>query len=358
MGNCAGGEQNKEEVAKHREIEQRIREQKKVLATETKILLLGAGDTGKSTLIKQIKLIYKTGFTQDERHIFRDNIATNILVWMHTLIAAVQNLGLEWESADSKSTAATIVQQIGGGSLPPLDQRFSVLTSNSELLKKLWSNPVIQNAFEQSHSFQLGESAKYFFDNLGRIGDSSYLPSDDDILFCRARTCGVVETTFQVEGQSFRVVDVGGQRSERRKWIHCFHEVTSVIFFAALSEYNLVLFEERGVNRMKESLKLFDEIVNCVWFRDTPVILFLNKSDLFREKLTTHPLKDYFPTYSGGNDFKTGCDFVQKLYLSRNQVEKRPIYPHITCCTDTKQVAQLLNAVRDIVLKSTMAVNF
>eukprot|EP00009_Paramoeba_aestuarina_P007404 CAMPEP_0201521224 /NCGR_PEP_ID=MMETSP0161_2-20130828/14285_1 /ASSEMBLY_ACC=CAM_ASM_000251 /TAXON_ID=180227 /ORGANISM="Neoparamoeba aestuarina, Strain SoJaBio B1-5/56/2" /LENGTH=266 /DNA_ID=CAMNT_0047919819 /DNA_START=74 /DNA_END=871 /DNA_ORIENTATION=+ len=266
MGNCAGGGGgDPQDMEKHRQIERDIRDDRKALATETKILLLGAGDTGKSTLIKQIKLIYKAGFLDEERHIFRDNIATNILVWMHTLIAAVQNLGLEWQNADSKAMAAKIVQQIGGGSLPPLDQRFPVLTNNGDLLRALWKDPVIQKAYDQSHSFQLGESAKYFFDNLERIAASGYLPSDEDILFCRARTCGVVETTFKTEGQNFRVVDVGGQRSERRKWIHCFHEVTSVIFFAALSEYNLVLFEERGVNRMKESLKLFDEIVNCVW---------------------------------------------------------------------------------------------
>lgn len=38
--------------------------------------------------------------------------------------------------------------------------------------------------------------------------------------------------------------DVGGQRSERKKWIHCFENVTSIIFCVALSEYDQVLLEE------------------------------------------------------------------------------------------------------------------
>ena len=42
---------------------------------------------------------------------------------------------------------------------------------------------------------------------------------------------------------AFRMVDVGGQRSERRKWIHCFENVTSIIFLVALSEYDQILFE-------------------------------------------------------------------------------------------------------------------
>ena len=44
------------------------------------------------------------------------------------------------------------------------------------------------------------------------------------------------------------MVDVGGQRSERRKWIHCFENVTSIIFLAVLSEYNQKLFESDEVS--------------------------------------------------------------------------------------------------------------
>lgn len=47
----------------------------------------------------------------------------------------------------------------------------------------------------------------------------------------------------------FSVVDVGGQRSERRKWIHCFDDVKAIIFVVALSGYNQVLFEDTRVNR-------------------------------------------------------------------------------------------------------------
>jgi len=48
-----------------------------------------------------------------------------------------------------------------------------------------------------------------------------------------------------------RMVDVGGQRSERKKWIHCFENVTSIIFLAALSEYDQVLYESENDVRSK-----------------------------------------------------------------------------------------------------------
>jgi guanine nucleotide-binding protein G(i) subunit alpha len=93
--------------------------------------------------------------------------------------------------------------------------------------------------------------------------------------------------------------DVGGQRSERKKWIHCFEAVTCIIFCVALSEYDQVLLEVNTVNRMEESLTLFGSIVNSAWFTRTSIVLFLNKIDIFRKKLLTVPLERYYPDYEG-----------------------------------------------------------
>jgi hypothetical protein len=118
-------------------------------------------------------------------------------------------------------------------------------------------------------------------------------------------------------------VDVGGQRSERRKWIHCFENVTSIIFLAALSkirkiirldlgsnffsigEFDRNLFESDKENRMKESRDLFHTIVTYTWFQHSSVILFLNKKDLLEEKIVHSHLVDYFPEYEGTLTFFT-----------------------------------------------------
>lgn len=93
--------------------------------------------------------------------------------------------------------------------------------------------------------------------------------------------------------------DVGGQRSERKKWIHCFENVTAVVFLAAISEYDQVLVEDEAANRMQEALTIFDSICNSKWFLQTSIILFLNKIDLFKKKLPASPLNQYFPEYTG-----------------------------------------------------------
>ena len=156
---------------------------------------------------------------------------------------------------------------------------------------------------------------------MERLATPNFTPTDQDILYSRVKTTGITETTFKigdmiyrwvtyrggvrarecvcVHTNSGRMFDVGGQRSERKKWIHCFENVTSVIFLAAISEYDQVLIEDETVNRMTEALTLFDSICNSKWFASTSIILFLNKVDLFKEKLSKSRLSDYFPDYKG-----------------------------------------------------------
>ena len=108
-------------------------------------------------------------------------------------------------------------------------------------MKRLWTDSGVQLCFNRSNEYQLNDSAKYFLDKLDEIGSSSYLPSTQDILRTRVKTTGIVEINFSFKDLNFRVFDVGGQRSERKKWIHCFEDVTAIIFIVALSEYDQVI---------------------------------------------------------------------------------------------------------------------
>jgi hypothetical protein len=72
---------------------------------------------------------------------------------------------------------------------------------------------------------------------------------DGGIVLLSSAWSGIVETDFVHKGLHFRMVDVGGQRNERKKWIHCFQDVTAIIFVVAMSEYDLKLEEDLGTPR-------------------------------------------------------------------------------------------------------------
>ncbi|KAH7698585.1 Guanine nucleotide binding protein (G-protein), partial [Aphelenchoides avenae] len=111
-------------------------------------------------------------------------------------------------------------------------------------IKALWQTKVIQEVYERRSEIQLLDCAKYFLDDLDRLYSVDYCPTVDDVLNARVVTHGVHELRYPYGDHEFRIVDVGGQRSERRKWISVFDNVNAVFFVAAMSEYDQVMMED------------------------------------------------------------------------------------------------------------------
>lgn len=194
-----------------------------------------------------------------------------------------------------------------------------------------------------------------YFDSILRIGQANYVPSDQDVLRSRVKTTGITETTFTINNKVCRMFDVGGQRSERKKWIHCFENVTAIVFLVAISEYDQVLVEDSSVNRLHEALTLFDSICNSRWFTKTSIILFLNKIDLFADKIKRSPLSKYFVDYMGGPKYEAACQYLLHRFISLNhRADSKQIYSHFTCATDTKQIKFVMAAVNDICLHDNL----
>ncbi|KAJ8918962.1 hypothetical protein NQ315_016864 [Exocentrus adspersus] len=194
------------------------------------------------------------------------------------------------------------------------------------------------------YPFDLDEIRFSYLSDLERIRAPDYLPTEQDILRARAPTTGIIEYPFDLDSIIFRMVDVGGQRSERRKWIHCFENVTSIIFLVALSEYDQILFESENENRMEESKALFKTIITYPWFQHSSVILFLNKKDLLEEKIMYSHLVDYFPEYDGAKHDHIGArEYILKVYLRENPDPERSCYSHFT--TATGLICHSLNAL-------------
>lgn len=226
-----------------------------------------------------------------------------------------------------------------------LELRSDVLT--------IWHDDNIDLLKSRQSEYYLMDSAPYFFGELDRISAPDYVPTIDDVLRARTKTTGIYETRFSMGNLSIHMFDVGGQRSERKKWIHCFESVTSIIFCVALSEYDQVLLEESGQNRMAESLILFDSVINSRWFVRSSIILFLNKIDLFKEKLPKVPLSDWFPDYQGGADVSKAAKYVLYRFTQVNRA-KLNIYPHLTQATDTSNIRLVFAAVKETILQNAL----
>jgi guanine nucleotide-binding protein subunit alpha, other len=228
-------------------------------------------------------------------------------------------------------------------------------TKVKDAMMGMWKDAGVQQAVSKSHEFALNDNLTFYFKGINRMFDPNWLPDDQDMLHARLRTTGITETLFELKELTFRMMDVGGQRSERKKWIHCFEGVQCLLFMAALSGYDQCLVEDVNANQMHEAFMLFESLVNGEWFKDKPIILFLNKIDIFREKLGRSPIKAHFPDYPGKEgDEEAAKKYFAERFRSINKTTGREIYIYFTNATDTNLLKQTMQAVQDMLIQKNL----
>lgn len=233
-------------------IEQQIKDDKKVARTQVKLLVLGTSESGKSTFLKQMRIIHGTGYSDEERCTFIPLISQNIHTSIRILVKSMRSLDITYGGLHAAELAREFEEAD-----PENESRLSRVVG--EKFAILWLDSGVQQCYARRDEFQLSDSTSYFMNNLTRISSPGYIPSLQDILRSRMPTSGIREYQFDIGNFIFGIVDVGGQKSERRKWIHCFENVTSIIFLAALSEYNLTIPLEEVSQDLRASLRHSDQ---------------------------------------------------------------------------------------------------
>ncbi|KAF1752272.1 hypothetical protein GCK72_018826 [Caenorhabditis remanei] len=350
MGLCQS-EEEKVGSQKSRAIDKEIKQTQSNDERTVKLLLLGAGECGKSTVLKQMRLLTSKQYTAEELETQAKLVFTNIVIEMDHLVKAMPAAGANFSDPLREHDVHMMTLYIK-------DMQHKDFSKDaSEHVKKLWADPVVKKMYadRREHNIRdIGDNTEYFFENLDRISKKEYTPNAMDTLLLRTKTTGIVEVQFEIKKVKFRVFDVGGQRSERKKWIHCFEDVNAIIFIAALSEYNEVLFEDETTNRMIESMRLFESICNSRWFHNTNIILFLNKKDLFAEKIKHEGIQKAFPEYRGQQNYEETVAFIKQKFEALSNNPKKTFYVHETCATDTNQVQKILDSVISMIIQSNL----
>lgn len=355
---CGSGEsvtpEQKKALGDSKEIDQNLRDEEKKKPNVLKLLLLGTGDAGKSTFTKQLAFIYGTA-TQNYLNTFTEILRDNCLDGIHTLFDFMEESG-GGIPVEIKDSSVRIIQAIQ--LKPEVAAEIMKIKDRDDFKEKLLLavNANIQGGVP---------GAQYYFDNAARFADPEFVPTKADVLMARRKTVGIIETTFSYNNATFTLVDVGGQRSERKKWLHCFANVTAVIFLTAINEYDMVLEEDSSTNRLLESLKLWKALTSSQFFRLTPFILFLNKSDLFEEKLKRIPLCNIFSDFeqvtstdkefSQYSNFEKSWRFIQRQFHSH--FEGYTFYPHLTNVLDSELCKKVFVSIQETVIKEGLKLN-
>lgn len=341
------------------DIDKEIRRYGEKSKSVIKILLLGPGESGKSTIFKQFKILQdesNLGFTQVELARYKTAVFANTITQMVILLMGAQKSQMRFETRAQMELAISFLTKVQQLNQTIFEENTAWSPELARAIQQLWASKVLKNLYykHDNRIFEVNDSADYFFDIIDRMMEPDYIPTVQDALRVRLRSTGIEEATFKFGDEYFKVMDVGGQRSERTKWKNCFDCVTSVLYVAGLSEYDQVLRENEQVNRLAESLHLFEDVTNSDIFKKASIILFLNKTDLFERKLKTVPLSQYYPSFQGGDNFELACSFMQKRFQEVTAPSRaNSIFIHFTCAVDTDSVGKIIKNLRQQLLTQT-----
>uniref|UniRef100_H2MSJ6 G protein subunit alpha 13 n=1 Tax=Oryzias latipes TaxID=8090 RepID=H2MSJ6_ORYLA len=337
--NCLLTSGEVEQLRKSKEIDKCLSKDKTYVKRLVKILLLGAGESGKSTFLKQMRIIHGQDFDQRAKEEFRATIFSNVIKGIRVLVDAREKLHIPWGNPSNHHHGETMMAFDTRSARAHGTVESKIFQHYLPSIAALWADEGIQNAYDRRREFQL-----------------DYLPSQQDILLARKPTKGIHEYDFEIKNVPFKMVDVGGQRSERRRWFECFDSVTSILFLVSSSEYDQVLMEDRQTNRLSESLNIFETIVNNRVFNNVSIILFLNKTDLLEEKVKQVSIKDYFPDFLGEPSSLLDVQhfLVECFHKKRREQQQKPLYHHFTTAINTENIRLVFRDVKDTILHDNL----
>nr|CAD2157593.1 unnamed protein product [Meloidogyne enterolobii] len=353
---CKGEKVYDEQMDKvNRQIEIELQREKLEERKIVKILLLGSGDSGKSTIVKQMRILHTNGFNEAELINYRYMLHTNYIGSFYYIAKGISLLQI-----DVPSQERDLVNKFEHSFTKFLDYDD---TEMIKLISKFLSYSCVNAACQHLTEFYVPDNTPYLLAESSRILTPEYRPTEADVIHARASTTGVHEIFFSFRRFGIRLIDVGGQKTERRKWIHCFDNVSAILYVISLSCYDQFLEEDPSINRMDDSIELFRAMFYNQFLFKCSFILFLNKKDLFEHKLRYVPLKKFYPLFEEclvnitiDDQYGEAVEFIKKMFMNVKEPESnRHIYAHVTNATDTKNIEFVFGATCDIVLQKNLS---
>ncbi|KAE9388561.1 G-alpha-domain-containing protein [Gymnopus androsaceus JB14] len=324
---------------------QELQEHKAKLDSQIKVLLLGSRDSGKSTFLKQMRLLHDLPFSAQEIEAYRQLIFSNLIFGMKYILDAMVDMDLK--VAEDNISYVNLIENA-------TDIRDEQAFPRASLtpLTALWADPGIQCAYERGNEFASPENLDYYFSEIDRLFQPNYQPTEQDIMHARARTIGITKTVFTLKDRREMIVlDVSGAPGrERHKWIWCSQDVTCIFFLVSLNGHDQCLIENKNANQMQDAMIIWESICRSRWFAEMPLILVFTKYDLFEKKIPNSDIKSFFPDYDGEpSNVKAGQEYFKKCFgrlaQKADQTKQREIYIHTTTMTDNASFRVVMAAV-------------
>uniref|UniRef100_A0A0R3RTV1 Guanine nucleotide-binding protein G(Q) subunit alpha n=1 Tax=Elaeophora elaphi TaxID=1147741 RepID=A0A0R3RTV1_9BILA len=283
-----------------------------------------------------MRILHLNGFTEEDKSHYRRSILRNIVDSVAKMLQACETYRVVHEHVIQEK-ADIFMKFYEEIDLNEENAKLVISQEMANIIQEIWKSSSMQFIYEKRFNYQLLDNVKFFLNSLERITSPDYSPTTQDILQCRFQTMNIHEINFIYKKVDFKMIDVGGQRSERRKWIHCFDDVSMVLFVVAMSDFDQPDPEDESQNRMRQSQRIFKTIAQSDYFKNSSIVLFLNKYDIFQEKIRCSSLKKCWPEYNGDNSLEDCTKYLENQF-QRCVSNKQRYFAFVTTATDTKNI--------------------
>jgi len=303
MGSCASKHANHEPNSN-------VASPTKVKGT-FRVALLGTQGAGKSTFVKQMKILNCGGFDQIEVDNYKQGIRANYLVFIKDLCNRIEQF--EFRVSEENAKHFRYFKELSIWDDTEWDDKLV------EKMKKLFEDDAVAKTL-RNLTWKPLVQVDYLLQHFDRLTSKDYVPTEEDILMLRQRTTGQSAMTFIKDKHKWEIIDLGGQESEREKWdsVILENEIHAVIYLAALDEFNTYSTSEKSATTMDTSMEVFKTVINDNRLKNITRILFLNKTDLLQKKVAVDEhFKDFkraFPDFNGEQDATEVQDFIKDKY--------------------------------------------
>jgi GTPase SAR1 family protein len=353
MGNVLFG--GKRARAHSRAIEEGMKDEFQATVQGIKVLLLGPTNAGKSTFVKQLRILYGDPYRHEELMNFRRQVHSNALSFLAQLheLAVLEGHGVHSE----KDTHAIYC----------LSPAAEIEKEDLSLVKRMWTDPGIQQAYLDRAKAEISESAEFFINRVDEIASEDYLPPHEHILRLRVPTLRLTTTEMRIDGIAFTFFDASAQENKRGKWLHLFNAVQVVIFVASLADFDVMSKENPNENKLAQSISSLKQLMQEPELREVTIMVILNKSDILGQKLFSidpaairneitgdKPWADY----TGGIKSTKGFEsyIIDKIKKSHSR-KKAPLY-FVSNATNSNEVKTIFSYMENAIIQNYMKQSF
>jgi guanine nucleotide-binding protein subunit alpha len=313
------------------------------------VVVVGNRGSGKSTLIKQVRIISSVGFTSSERYQAREAICKDFLDAFKEALNIMKINRVEFKNEKAKIAVDLICQTDDHHCSKTCLLDWKVCNA----METVWKDGSFRELlFMKTHPCH--HTLLCFRQYLDFMCELRWVPCNQDVLRARYRPSRA--TTATPWSLNLQMMDLSGIWQQRL--IHCFERSPYLLFMVALSEYDRYHTQNPQINYLREAMAHFDSLINAESFRNKPIILFLNKYDKFASKLAASPVSEHFADYTGlGTDLEAVTTFFTEHFRQLNRTEKRQVYVHRTNATNEKSVRLgIAHVIDDIFMESVRSV--